>query len=346
MARDELDLIVRDVALRTGALTGLLVVRNAMEGQIDVVCACGTVPSKDRLSLPVRRSGFVGRVLASGGAVGEPIIAEQAPLLRAAARDARVTYAAGATVRPPGRSPGALCVGLPSAPPNPEMTLWVVESYARLASLCLHDAGALGGLLAAGRRDGLTGCLSYAAIRSELEREIGRCARHGRQVACCFIDLDRFKQVNDRHGHPHGSRVLAEVASALRAGVRIGDSVGRYGGDEFIVLLPDTDRDAAHALAERLRGAICSTSVAGGHEPLDASIGIAHWRAGMSADGILAAADEALRRAKRVGGGTVVGAGDVAAGAGRGDAALGDQETRSKHQPPGSADPQSEQAVA
>jgi diguanylate cyclase (GGDEF)-like protein len=346
MARDELDLIVRDVALRTGALTGLLVVRNAMENHIDVVCACGTVPSQDRLSLPVRRSGFVGRVLASGGTVGEPLTSERNSLLRAATRDASVTYAAGAPVRPPGGPPGALCVGLASKPPDPATTLWVVESYARLASLCLHDAGALGGLLAAGRRDGLTGCLSYAAIRSELEREIGRCARHGRVVACCFIDLDRFKQVNDRYGHPHGSRVLAEVASALRAGVRIGDSVGRYGGDEFIVLLPDTDRDAAHALAERLRGAICRTNVAGGHEPLDASIGIAHWRAGMSADGILAAADEALRGAKRAGGGTVVGAGDVAAGAGRGDAAPGERDIRSRREPPGPADPRSEQAVA
>ena len=197
-----------------------------------------------------------------------------------------------------------------------------------MASMCLHDAGTLDGLLAAARLDALTGCLNYAATHAELEREIRRCARHRRAMTCCFIDLDRFKLVNDRHGHPQGSRVLAEVAAALRAGVRVGDSVGRYGGDEFVVLLPDTDRDAAHTLTERLRATICTTTVAGGHEPLDASIGLAQWRAGMTAEDLLAVADDALRTAKREGGGRVVVGGDVATGAGRGVAGGGDRRPR------------------
>ena len=67
-----------------------------------------------------------------------------------------------------------------------------------------------------------------------------RSTRYGHPVSCCFIDLDRFKALNEERGHLFGSRVLADVAAALRASLRIGDSVGRYGGDEFIVLLPHT----------------------------------------------------------------------------------------------------------
>ncbi len=330
-AGDELGLITRDVVIRTGALTGLLVVWNATEKNLDVICACGTAPSKEGLSLSRRRSGFVGRVLESGHTAGEPITVERNPRLRA--RDSRglVTYAVGAAVRPPRGPPGALCVGLPASPGDPAALMWVVESYARLASLCIHDAGTLDGLLAAARLDPLTGCLNYAATRAELEREIARCARHGRTMACCFIDLDRFKLVNDRHGHPQGSRVLAEVAAVLRAGVRIGDIVGRYGGDEFIVLLPDTNRKAARTLAERLRVTICNTTVAGGHEPLDASIGLAQWRAGTSADDLLMAADEALRAAKRAGGGRVVLGDDVATGAGRDVGGASDRPVAARH---------------
>ena len=246
---DELCLITHDAAIRTGAVTGLLVASTEAADQLDVLCTCGTAPRTDRLSLSARSSGFAGRVLESGCAAGEPIDAKTNSYLATAASGARASYAAGAPIGSPGGPRGALCVGLPGRPPDPTTTLWVIESYARLASLCLHDRGALGGLLAAARLDGLTGCLNHAAIRTELEREIERCTRHQRTVSCCFVDLDRFKQINDRYGHVHGSRVLADIAAILRAGVRSGDTVGRYGGDEFILVLPDTDLDAAHALA-------------------------------------------------------------------------------------------------
>src|SRR5437763_2846479 len=149
----------------------------------------------------------------------------------------RVTYAAGAAVNPPGGPSGALCVGLPKPPGNEAVTLWVVESYARLTSLCLYETGTLDGLLAQARLDALTGCLNYSAIHAAAEREIGRGVRHERTMACCFVDLDRFKQVNDRHGHPCGSRVLAEMAAVLRGGGGIGALVGRYGGGAVVARL-------------------------------------------------------------------------------------------------------------
>jgi diguanylate cyclase (GGDEF)-like protein len=314
---DQLCLITRDAAIRTEALIGLLVASHPPRRQLDVLCAYSTAASKDRVSPTARLSGFARRVLECERTVCEPIAAGRSRRL-SAAPSAPGAYAIGAPVRTPGDASGALCVGFAAGPPDPTTTLWVVESYARLASLCLHDADALDGLLAAGRFDALTGCLNHAAISAELEREIGRAARHRRDLSCCFVDLDHFKLVNDGYGHPKGSRVLAEVAAILRAGVRSADTVGRYGGDEFIVVLPDTGRGSAHALAERLRSLIRSANLIGGHEPLDASIGVAQWRAGTTAAELVSAADDALRAAKLAGGGNVVEEGDVAAGAGRG----------------------------
>jgi diguanylate cyclase (GGDEF)-like protein len=189
---------------------------------------------------------------------------------------------------------------------DPERILWLLDAYARLASLCLHEAGILNELVASARLDGLTGCMDYAAIRSELDREIGRSARHRLPLSCCFIDLDGFKRVNDRHGHQHGNLVLAGVASVLREGVRIGDSIGRYGGDEFVAILPATDASAASVLAERLRLMVSAVALRDARVPLDASVGIAEWQPGTTTDELLAEADEALLEAKRAGGGTVL----------------------------------------
>lgn len=191
------------------------------------------------------------------------------------------------------------------------MTLWIIEAYARLALLRLLDPEALDGLLGGTQRDALTGCLNYAAIRQEVTREIRRSDRHGTNVSCCFIDLDHFKHVNDRHGHLHGSRVLASIANTLRGVVRSCDALGRYGGDEFILLLPDADETAALELAQRLRTTITSTVVSLPDEPLDASMGVAQRKPGDNAGALLADADEALRAAKAAGRGTVVKASDV-----------------------------------
>lgn len=311
LAGGELGLITRGIAVRAGAEMGLLAVFGQPDRLVDVRSSWCAAPGGNDLPSSLPSAGFVGRVLDSGHAAVEPINPEQDQSLGIAGSGARLTYAAGAAVRPPGGPPGALCVGFSTPPDDRALTLWMVKSYARLASLCLHDAGTLDGLLAAARLDGLTGCLNYAAIRSELHREIARCARYGRIVSCCFIDLDGFKVVNDRHGHPHGSQMLTEVAAALREGLRIGDTLGRYSGDEFVALLPDTGQTAAYVLAERLRLMISTTTISTARMHVDASVGVAQWRPGWTADDMLAAADAALLKAKRAGGGLVVGADDV-----------------------------------
>jgi diguanylate cyclase (GGDEF)-like protein len=320
----ELDLITRDIAFRTGAQTGVLACWNQTEEIVDFICAWGAAPMDDRSRIPAHgRLGFVGRVLDSGHAALEPIDSDHDLSLGIAASGERLTHAAGAAVRPPGRPPGALCVGFSSPPDDPAVTQWLIERYAGLASLSLYDPSVLDGRLVAARIDELTGCMSYAAVHVELEREIARSARHRRSVSCCFIDLDGFKRVNERHGHLHGSRVLAGVAELLRGALRMCDTLGRYGGDEFVAILPDTDEAAAGMLAERLRSTIATATSGGANDSLDASVGVAQWRTGATAEETLAAANEALHRAKGSGGGTVVRADEVATPAGRDAAGRG-----------------------
>src|SRR5205807_1408342 len=138
--------------------------------------------------------------------------------------------------------------------------------------------------------------------QQELEREVRRSERHGLSLSCCFLDLDDFKLVNDRYGHLYGSAVLAKVAAAFVSAVRSKDTVGRYGGDEFVAILPETDGAAAVKLAERARQTISGLTMDREHGPVAASIGVAQWQPGFSGRDLLGAADRALGEAKGAGG--------------------------------------------
>jgi diguanylate cyclase (GGDEF)-like protein len=304
LAAARLSPIARDVAVRTGAEVGQLAVFNDTKRAIEVLCAWGEAVSGD-YPRPGPHS-FVGRVLESGCATSEPINPDDDPSLGSSESGYRVTHAAGAAIGAPGGVRGALCVGFSRAPSDAAETLWTIESYARLASLCLHDPGTLEGLEAAALFDGLTGYLNRSAVEAELEREIARCERDGRGVSCCLIDLDHFGQLNDLHGHPQGSRALAKIARILRAGVRIGDTLGRYGDTEFLAVLPGAEGPAARAVAERLRVIIHGVTLNRAGEAVDVSIGTASWHAGCSSADTLVDAQTALVRAKAAGGGPIV----------------------------------------
>ncbi len=101
--------------------------------------------------------------------------------------------------------------------------------------------------------ENLTGLLRREAILDQLERELERARRYGRPLAVGMADLDRFKAINDAHGHLAGDTALAMVAQALAAGMRSSDAVGRYGGDEFLFVLPETDLQSGAAVAEKIR---------------------------------------------------------------------------------------------
>jgi two-component system cell cycle response regulator len=168
----------------------------------------------------------------------------------------------------------------------------------------LHDA-----LLEANRKlaeQALTDDLTRLANRRhgahQLEREIALGVRHGRDLALVRVDVDHFKAINDTHGHQAGDQVLAEVARRLAGAVRGGDELARWGGDEFVAILPGTDRPGALRAAERLRAAVAEApiEIVGASLPVTVSVGWAHW-AGDTPDDLLARADRALYKAKDAG---------------------------------------------
>jgi diguanylate cyclase (GGDEF)-like protein len=109
--------------------------------------------------------------------------------------------------------------------------------------------------------DLLTGVLNRQALLARLEDELDRAARYQRPCSIVLVDLDHFKRVNDTHGHMAGDAVLREVADVLHSNVRAVDLVGRYGGEEFMIVMPETDADAAAASAEKLRRLVGSRTV-------------------------------------------------------------------------------------
>jgi diguanylate cyclase (GGDEF)-like protein len=125
--------------------------------------------------------------------------------------------------------------------------------------------------------DGLTGLLNRSAILEVLRNELHRAAREGRAVSLLIADLDHFKRINDTHGHQAGDRVLQEGARRMKSAIRGYDALGRYGGEEFLIVLPGCDCAAARTQAERVRAAFSAEPfvVDNASFPLTCSIGAA-----------------------------------------------------------------------
>jgi diguanylate cyclase (GGDEF)-like protein len=152
--------------------------------------------------------------------------------------------------------------------------------------------------------DELTGLVNRRRFLAALEAEVVRARRLGGPLTVVLADLDDFKPINDRHGHHAGDAVLVGFADVIRDHVRDVDVAGRLGGEEFALLLPETDLDGARSGAERLRRSLEGRDLAlsDGHvERVTASFGVAQLEAGQSGDELLRAADAALYRAKAEG---------------------------------------------
>ncbi len=159
-------------------------------------------------------------------------------------------------------------------------------------------------LQAAARTDPKTGLLNAAAWQREADTEIGRAQRMGNSLALVLVDIDHFKKVNDTYGHLVGDQVLIQVAATLRSQLREYDVVGRFGGEEFVVLLPGADVHEARRVAERLRTRVGRMAVAA--EQAMVTVTVSAGVAVMNLHGadlieLLAAADLALYRAKELG---------------------------------------------
>jgi diguanylate cyclase (GGDEF)-like protein len=153
--------------------------------------------------------------------------------------------------------------------------------------------------------DPLTGLFNRRYFFECSEQEVALSLRDKKSLSLLMLDLDNFKRVNDTHGHSTGDYVLAEVASVLKSNLRRNDMAGRYGGEEFIILLPEIDSAAAREVAERLRETIATQPMQTGEDKVwvTISVGIATLRHkdGEALTSLIHAADTALYRAKALG---------------------------------------------
>jgi len=156
--------------------------------------------------------------------------------------------------------------------------------------------------------DGLTGLYNRRYFFEQAEKEVERAQRYRRPVAAIMLDVDFFKRVNDTFGHAAGDEVLREVALCCRREVRELDILGRYGGEEFAILLTESDMDQAQQVAERLRTRIESMVIPiKGHDlSLTVSLGLAELKVSESVESLLDRADQALYSAKQTGRNRVV----------------------------------------
>jgi diguanylate cyclase (GGDEF)-like protein len=170
--------------------------------------------------------------------------------------------------------PGSIAIGVPLV-----LTIIVVSEATNRLVHALHRAATT---------DALTGLLNRHGLFTATEHTLAQAERSGRPLAVLIIDLDGFKQINDDQGHAAGDRILEELARAWTPHLRRSDIVARFGGDEFVMVLPDTDATACVEMAQRLRN--CS--------PIAWSYGLAVAGGGRSLDELLADADADLYRAK------------------------------------------------
>ena len=191
-------------------------------------------------------------------------------------------------------------------PTSDASQITIVRTMAHEAAMALENARLYETARNLADRDPLTGFFNHRYLHERLSEEVVRAVRTRRPLSVVMLDLDDFKVVNDTYGHVYGDGVLVHVAELIRGTLRASDVAARYGGDEFALILPETGREDAAGVAERILAAFqASPYIAQGRQPfaIGGSMGVAtHPRDGYSATDLIAAADVALYDAKDLGG--------------------------------------------
>ena len=204
-----------------------------------------------------------------------------------------------------GRSIGVVHFQSYDAQPLPEALLLLANMFAEEVGLSIANLRLREALRNQSIRDPLTGLFNRRYLEETLDREVRRATRSEQPLGLLMLDLDHFKKFNDTHGHEAGDSVLRETATFLAASVRAEDIVCRFGGEEFLIILPTADRAAAHGRAEKICANLRLLEVVhqGQHVgTVTVSVGVAALpEHGVTPQRLLEAADAALYRAKREG---------------------------------------------
>lgn len=301
--------VILDTAMASVRAGGGLIALIDSDGVLRVKTVRGVAGIAPEDALPVG-AGIVGSVVADGEAVRG--LVGEGPGLRPVAGEPRARAVLAVPLRPSGRLAGVLAVydrqtddetsvsaAAFSATDERSLIAFAGQASVAVENVLLHQEAQRLSLT-----DPLTGLWNYRYLIMTLGHEIERATRFRRPLTVLMLDLDRFKQINDRYGHQVGDGVLIELARRMRSAVREVDTVARYGGEEFVVILPETDAAGGARTAERLRHAIRTTPfhVEGLDLAVTASIGVAVFpQHGVAASPLLRAADEALYDAKESG---------------------------------------------
>ncbi len=305
--REVLDIVLEKVGEAFRPAAWALLLADEVRGDLEVHLAVGEGASHLRGKRVALGAGIAGSVAASG----QPV------LLDDARRDPR--FAAEVDPAPPGgpraymavplravgMALGVVAVASREGEPYRADDLRTLGGLADYAAIALSNARNFERVRELTLVDDHTALYNARHLRRALDAEVARAARYHRPLSVLFFDLDRFKAVNDEYGHPVGSELLREVGAVMRAVLRSMDVPVRYGGDEFVVVLPEASREQAIRAAERLRIALREHPFSGGRDlalRVTASFGVATWpEDGETPEDLLLAADGAMYRAKEAG---------------------------------------------
>ena len=255
--------------------------------------------------------GVAGKVFSTGEPAWIPDVRSSPDFLHYGGRRTDVRSFMCVPLVSKGKNIGVLMLN--HAEPNafePELlpTMQVLASYLAIA---MENAGMFGIVRSLAEKDSLTLLYNHGAFHEKLAIEMERANRYVRPMAVIMLDLDRFKEINDRYGHTTGDRVLALVAGALGAHLRKTDIAARYGGDEFAVILPETDLSSAAVIAERIAEGISNVRLdIGGGSVISFTASVGYAACAHDAPGrgdILNTADRLMYDSKRRGPGGVLG---------------------------------------